>query len=103
MNTSPGGASLFSKVIAGLAGLGLLVLGVMFSLVFLAGFAVIGILLWAYLWWKSRALRAAMREQAAQAEAAQGAVIDGEAVVVDERTAVTYEVLPADDDQAKRG
>ena len=79
---------------------GALVLGValMFSLVFFAVVAVAGLIQWLYLWWKTRALRRLMREQAARQMNGQspdsqaagpdsgGEIIEGEAVrVVDER------------------
>lgn len=57
----------------------LLVLGFMFSLVLIAIVAVVALAAWGYFWWKTRALRQAMRERPAG-----GHVIDGEAVVVDE-------------------
>lgn len=67
-----------------------------FSLVVVAVVAVAGVLIWGYVWWKTRALRRQMRDaMAAQAAgatgtgetpAASGQVIEGEAVrVVDER------------------
>jgi len=90
--------SLPAKIAALIAGAALLVVGVMFSLVILAGAALLGVVLWLYLWWKTRAVRAAMREQAAHAASAQGNIIEGESVVVDEQRMAEYEVLPARDD-----
>lgn len=98
MNRGPPGLSLPAKIAAVIAGSVLLVLGVMFSLVILAGAAVLGVVLWLYLWWKTRALRAAMREQAARGPAQGGDIIEGEAVVVEERSVTDCEVLPARDD-----
>jgi cytochrome oxidase Cu insertion factor (SCO1/SenC/PrrC family) len=64
----------------------------MFSVVLFALLALAALLFWGYFWWKTRALRQAMREQArAQGFQAPGGdtprkttVIDGEAVRVDE-------------------
>lgn len=75
---------------------GVLALGaaLMFSLVFFAVLAVVGLVFWAYFWWKTRAVRKQIREQMANREftpaapqsAASDDVIEGEAVrVVDER------------------
>lgn len=71
--------SLPTKILAVIAGLALLVLGFMFSLVILALIAVAGLAMWAYVWWKTRELRKAMKQRPAG-----GHVIDGEAIVVDE-------------------
>ena len=99
--------SLPAKVAAFIVGSVLLVLGVMFSLVFLAGFLVLGMGVWLYLMWKTRALRAAMRDQASRQGRQRGEVIDGEAVVVEESRVVQYEILPAEDgrpdDPSSRG
>jgi hypothetical protein len=79
-----------------LSGVILLVLGFMFSVILFAGIAVLGLALWGYLAWKTRKLRRAMREQAA---ASNGQVIDGEAVVVEEYSVTTKNVLPGDPGQ----
>lgn len=57
------GQGLLGTVLAMLAGTVLLVLGFTFSLLILAAAAVIGVLGFGYLWWKTRALRKHMREQ----------------------------------------
>ena len=54
---------LLGKILAFIVGTGVLVLAFMFSLVALAVIAVGGLLLWAWLWWKTRAIRQQMREQ----------------------------------------
>jgi hypothetical protein len=77
------------NALALLAGLILLILGVMFSLVVLSVAAVLGLALWAYVWWKTRKLRRTMQEAAPG-----GQVIDGEAVVVEEYSISTKNVLP---------
>lgn len=68
------------KFFAFLAGAILLVAGLLFSVVLLAVVAIAGAVILGYFWWKTRALRKAMRENAAG-----GVVIDGEVIVVDER------------------
>lgn len=72
------------KLLTALLSVGLLVLGVMFSLVALAVAAVIGLLFAGWFWWKTRALRKALREAApapeAASRAADGDIIDGECV-----------------------
>lgn len=72
------------RFFAALVGVALLIAGVFFSVVALAVIVVLGLALWAYLWWKTRALRRAMREQAA-ARPYEGTatVVEGEATVVD--------------------
>src|SRR5664279_3305505 len=89
--------SVLAQVLTAIVGLAALVLGLMFSAVFFVVLAVAGLILWAYFWWKTRALRKQIREQmAVQAgqgfakptpdPASGGDVIEGEAVrVVDER------------------
>lgn len=73
------------KLLTALLSVGLLILGVMFSLVALAVAAVIGLAFAGWFWWKTRALRQAMREAAPAAaasasRAADGEIIDGECV-----------------------
>lgn len=90
--------SLFAQVLTVVAGIAALVVASMFTLVFLTVIAVAGLLFWLYFWWKTRALRAQIRQQLdAQARAqassahadepppASGDVIEGEAVRVVER------------------
>ena len=63
-----------AKLFALILGAAFLVLAFMFSLVALAVVAVGGLLLWGWLWWKTRALR--KRMQAAAADNPQ--IIEGE-------------------------
>ncbi len=79
------------KAFALLAGAILLILGFMASVVVFAIVAVLGLALWGYVWWKTRKLRRAMQEQAPG-----GQVIDGEAIVVEEYTVTTQNVLPGE-------
>lgn len=73
-----------------IAGGFLLILGFMFSVVLLAVVAVLGLLIWAYLWWKMRKVRQAM----AASPPGEGQVFDGVAVVVEENREGTRDVLP---------
>ena len=57
----------------------LLVVAFMFSLLVFAILAIVGVLVWGYLWWKTRELRRQMREQPPG-----GRVIEGEAIRDDE-------------------
>jgi len=79
------------NVVALLTGTIALILGLMFSVVFLSVVAVLGLAIWAYVWWKTRALRQSMKQQAPD-----GHVIDGEAVVVEEYHARIEDDLPGD-------
>ncbi|WP_131111164.1 hypothetical protein [Sulfuricystis thermophila] len=72
-------AKLFSVIL----GAALLVVGFMFSLVVLAIAVVVGLVVWGWFWWRTRRLRQARR--AGPAPSDTGQVIDGEAVVVEER------------------
>ena len=82
---------MFRNILALLAGAILLILGFLFSVVVLAVIAALGLAVGGYLWWKTRTLRRAMREQAPD-----GQIIDGEAVVVEEFRVKTKNVLPPD-------
>jgi len=82
---------MFRNVLALLASAILLILGFMFSVVILASIAVLGLAVWGYVWWKTRKLRRAMKEQDPD-----GQVIDGEAIVVKEYRMDTKNVLPDD-------
>lgn len=68
----------------------LLILGFMFSVVLLAVVAVLGLLAWGYLWWKTRKVRQAM----AASPPEEGQIFDGEAVVVEEARESTKDTLP---------
>ena len=65
----------------------LLVLGFMFSVVILAVVAVLGAVGLGYFWWKTRAVRRAIREQMAASTPHPNTVIEGEATVVRETSA----------------
>lgn len=75
---------LLAKLVALAVGLVLMVAGLVFSLVIFAVILGAGLSAWSYFWWKTRALRQAMRQPPARGEAVVGEVIEGEAIVVDE-------------------
>lgn len=85
------------QALALIAGVILLVLGFMFSLVLLAVFVAVGLMLGAWFFWKTRHLRKAMREAGAMRNPpADGDVIEGEAVIVEEYRVSETAVLPDD-------
>mgnify|MGYP005809862423 CR=1 FL=1 len=92
---------MLKNLLALLIGVILLTLGLMFSVVILAVGAILGAALWIYFWWRTRALRRAMA--AARANGGMdgdGAVIEGEAVRVNDDPARTGEGrLPGADGQ----
>lgn len=53
---------LIQRIVAGVLGIVVIVLAFVFASVVLAVAAVAGLLLWAWLWWRSRKLRAAWAE-----------------------------------------
>lgn len=72
--------SLLGKVLTFIVGIAFLILAFMFSIVALAVVAVGGTLFGGWLWWKTRALRKAMREATAAAARRDEPVIEGEFV-----------------------
>ena len=86
MNPKPPPTSLLGKLLALVAGVILLVLGFMFSLVLLSVFVASALTLGAWFFWKTRHVRKAMREAAATRgpPPTGGEVIEGEAVIVEE-------------------
>ena len=98
-NPSKPPKGVFAQLLTAIASIALLIGAFMFSLVFFAVIAVAGVILWIYFWWKTRAIRAHMRQQMEQQARGQGPVstppasapasgeiIEGEAVrVVEER------------------
>ena len=76
-----------------LTGAILLLLGFMFSVLILSVIAVIGLGIWIYFWWKTRALRRAMQANVPRQEP-DGQIIDGEAIVVEEYRVDMKKVLP---------
>jgi UPF0716 family protein affecting phage T7 exclusion len=86
-----------AQALALVVGAILLVLGFMFSLVLLAVFVAVALMLGAWFFWKTRHLRKAMREAAAMRNpSADGDVIEGEAVIVEEYRVSEKPVLPDD-------
>ncbi len=93
-NPPPG---LLGKLLAFVVATILLVLGLMFSVVLLAVFVIVAIALGAWFFWKTRHLRKAMREAGAmRSPPADGHVIEGEAVIVEEYRASETAALPDD-------
>lgn len=75
----PGESSLLTRILAAVTGVILLVVGLTFSLLLLAVLAVAGLVGLGWFWWKTRELRKAMKQRPAD-----GHVIEGEAIEVDE-------------------
>lgn len=90
----------FAKLFAALAGVVLLVLGLMFSVVIIAVAIAFGLIIWGWMWWKTRALRQQMREQMearmAAGEGASAPYSDGEGPQSSGRV-IEGEVIRADD------
>lgn len=85
------------QIFALVAGVILLVLGFMFSLVLLAVFVAVGLTLGIWFFWKTRHLRKAMREAGPMRNPpADGDVIEGEAVIVEEYRVSEKPILPDD-------
>jgi hypothetical protein len=83
MHSSPAPqASLFKKILTFVLSIGLLIVGLTFSLVLVAVIAVLGLVAWIYFYWKTRAVRKALREAAQDRS-----IIEGEATVVHEQEA----------------
>jgi hypothetical protein len=86
--------SLWQKIVGGVAMVGVFVLALTFSVALFAVVLTVGAIAWAYLWWKTRAVRKAMREHMAaemdaqraggrgpgEATAARGLIIEGEVI-----------------------
>jgi hypothetical protein len=81
------------KLFAFVVGTILLVLGMVFSVVVLVGLVTVGLAVWAYLLWRTRELRRAVREAPVDLRPG-GDIIEGEAVVVED-TRATVESGPA--------
>ncbi len=61
--SNPQQPGLIGKILAFIIAAAMLVLGFMFSLVALAVVVVGGLMVWGWLWWKTRAIRQQIREQ----------------------------------------
>jgi hypothetical protein len=88
------------KIFAALIGAALLVLGLMFSVVIIAVAIAFGLVIWGWMWWKTRALRRQMRDQMearmAAGEGASAPYPDGGAAQSSGRV-IEGEVIRADD------
>lgn len=83
--SSPQQPGPLGKMLAFIVAAAMLVLGFMFSLVALAVVAVGGLMVWGWLWWKTRAIRQQIREQGlAQGpmtnDFSDGQIIEGEVI-----------------------
>ncbi|HHW65434.1 MAG TPA: hypothetical protein GX403_16060 [Rhodocyclaceae bacterium] len=71
---SPTPPSLWQKIVGGAVMVGVFALALTFSMALFAVLITVGAVAWGYLWWKTRAVRKAMREHmAAEMEARQAA------------------------------
>ena len=80
LNLDRGGAqapSLWQKIVGGVAALGVFALALTFSVALFAVVITVGVVVWGYLWWKTRALRKQMREHP---PTGRGMVIEGEVI-----------------------
>ncbi|MCB1961254.1 MAG: hypothetical protein KDE68_12145 [Rhodocyclaceae bacterium] len=76
----------WQKLLALVAGAGMFVLALMFSVVLFAGVVTVGLALWGFLWWKTRTLRKQMRDNPPGGLVIEGEVIrEGESVVDDDQ------------------
>jgi len=66
---------LLGRMLAVILGAAFLILAFMFSLVVLAVGVTAGLLVWTYIWWKTRKLRQQIREQPAGVRIIEGEVI----------------------------
>lgn len=82
---------MLKNLLALVAGVVALILGVMFSVILLAVFSVLAVAALVFFWWKTRKLRKTMREQPKG-----GIVIEGEAVIVEDAPAPKKDALPDD-------
>ena len=64
--------SLWQKIVGGVAMVGIFALALTFSVALFAVVLTVGVVVWGYLWWKTRAVRKAMREHM-DARMAEGA------------------------------
>lgn len=72
--------SVWQKIVAAVIGGGVFVLALMFSVVLFAVVVTVGLVVWGYLWWKTRNLRKQMRDNPPDGLVIEGVVIrEGEA------------------------
>ncbi len=86
MRIEPQSSGFFGRLVAVLIGAGLLVLGLMFSVVLIIVAAAAGLVIWGWFWWKTRALRRQMRERMdtpfgnVEPVQPEGRIIEGEVI-----------------------
>jgi Flp pilus assembly protein TadB len=92
------------KLFAALVGAVLLVLGLMFSIVIIAVAIAFGLVIWGWIWWKTRALRQQMRAQmeAGMAAGAGAAPYSDEEAGAPSGRVIEGEVIRADDPPPER-
>jgi Flp pilus assembly protein TadB len=82
----PQSSGFFGRLVAVVVGAGLLVLGLMFSVVLIVAAAIAGLVIWGWFWWKTRALRRQMRERMdmpfgnVEPVQPEGRIIEGEVI-----------------------
>jgi len=92
----PGGRAapvtgVLGKVVAFVAGAGLLVLAFVFSVVLLAALVSGGLVLFGYFWWKTRALRKRLRESPPGGHVIEGEVVGDSNAIRDVETIADVE------------
>lgn len=91
---------LLGKLLTLVLGAAFLVFAFMFSLVALAIAAVGGLMLWGWIWWKTRALRQQLRDQAVNYQTqnvTEGDIIEGEAIRTADDPEVPVKLLRSGD------
>ncbi|MEY4592198.1 MAG: hypothetical protein RIR18_1093 [Pseudomonadota bacterium] len=98
---SPQPSSWFGRVIQAILLTAVLVLTLMFSVVIIPTVIFLGLMAWAYIWWKTRALREQLKAAAKEAQTStanappaeenlsadsQGIIIEGESIRVEPRS-----------------
>lgn len=84
--TTGNSPNILRKVVAFFVTAFLFTMVLMFSMLVFAAALTVGAVAWAYLWWKTRALRKQMRARCSGGGMAGGEVIEGEAIrVIDSR------------------
>lgn len=89
------------KLVTLVGGAVLLVLGLMFSVVVLTGIVIVGLMVWGYLWWRTRDIRRVLRQTQAPIDVPGGDVIEGEAVVVEESRVSDRQVLSSESQEIR--
>ncbi len=86
------------RIAAALCGVVVVAAAVMFSLAFFAVLAVVGFGLWLYFWWRTRALRALIRQQVQQGKEAPAPAAESRAVPTSAGEIIEGEAVRVEDD-----